>query len=103
MFNALKQESNRLGFERGASVTLGTAEMLRISDNENLQQHDDLRHLNFLVRSFLEQWCRDNITCRWELERDIAFEPDTAAEDILRFSFSRKREAVRFKLTWGGR
>lgn len=103
MFNSLKQEAGRLAFERGASVTLGTAEMLRISSNENLEPHDDLRRLNFLVRNHLAQWCRDNITCRWELERDIAFEPDTASEDVLRFSFSRKRDAVRFKLTWGGK
>lgn len=103
MFQSLRKEADRLAFEKGASVTLGTAEMLRIYENEGLPQHSDLRQLNFNVRDHLERWCHANIRCRWEMMRDIRLAPDQASDDVLIFSFSSKKEAVRFKLTWGGK
>lgn len=102
MFGALKKESDSIAFERGSSVTLGLAEIIRIRESEQLESTDSELRLNFIVRDYLSQWCRDNIKGRWELLRDIRMEPGVNSEDVLIFKFTNRREAVRFKLTWGG-
>lgn len=99
MFHSLKAESDRMAFERGAMVQLGLDEMRRIQENENLEDADDDRRLNFIVRDYLERWCHANVRCRWEMNREVA----DVIGDVLQFSFSSKKEAVRFKLTWGGK
>ena len=103
MFQALKKQSDRIALDKGASVQLGMAEMLRIQEGEGLPAHIDDRNLNYIVRTYLSDWCANNIKGRWELMRDIDIQTDKASEDVLIFTFANKREAVRFKLTWGGK
>lgn len=101
-FSALKAETRRLAFEKGGCVDINTAAMLRIYESEGLEQHADLQQLSYNVRSFLSDWIMENINGHWSLERELLMKAGANSEDILRFHFSKKSEAVRFKLTWGG-
>ena len=98
MFHSLRAEADRMAFARGAMIQLGTPEMLRIHEREDLEATDDDRRVNALVRDFLERWCHAYVRCRWEMKREVDM-----GDDVLQFFFSSKKEAVRFKLTWGGK
>ena len=103
MFGVLRQESDSIALERGAQVDISMPNLLRIQEAEGLDKHTDLASLFFIVRTYLEDWCRANIKGVWRVDKEIIYPPDENTETILRFQFSNKREAVRFKLTWGGR
>jgi hypothetical protein len=103
VFDALKGESLDIALDKGADVYIGLETMLRISEQESLPQHNDLQHLFWLVRNHLEEWCRANIKGRFRAQRDLIYPRNSSTEEVILFRFTMKSEAVRFKLTWGGK
>jgi len=69
-----------------------------IREQENLGDSEDRYRTNYLVRSFLSDWLHRYVKGRWELNRDIY-----EGEEVLVIRIQRKKDAVLFKLTWGGK
>ena len=102
MFGTLLKESDDVAFTKGAEVDIKVSSLLRIQEAEGLEKHRDLAQLFYVVRTFLEDWCRGNIKCKWRAHKEIIYPPEESSEEVLRFAFVSRKEAVRFKLTWGG-
>ena len=98
MFQSLKAASKSIALEGGSQVVIGEAAQWRICETEGLGPPADKHQANYHCRSFLYEWGSRNIKGTWAMDRDIE-----NGEEILRLIFQRKKEAVRFKLTWGGR
>lgn len=89
-------------------VAIDMATMLHIyreHDDQMIQPADDLKATAVYV--FLQEWCRQQIKGGFAPRREVfslnMMTSDKADEPCFTFLFKRSSEAVRFKLTWGGR
>lgn len=97
MFGVLRHEAERLALEGKPTMILMEAAQERIRMSEDLGDADDRYQLNALVRTHLEDWCTKYIKGKWGFTRELI-----DAQEALCFTFAKPKEAVRFKLTWGG-
>lgn len=106
MFKALKDHADDLSYQRGGIVFIPPRQMVSISESQELELHEGF-HQATAVERFLADWCRDNIKGKWKSEylagslNDLVFESFNDPVAGVYFHFSKKSEAVRFKLTWG--
>ena len=99
MFKALKDHTDDLRYQRGETVFISPRRMVSISESQELELHEDLLHLMEINEKFLTHWCQENVKGKWKSEL-VAGLPEDPKTGIY-FHFSKKSEAVRFKLTWG--
>jgi hypothetical protein len=86
--------------DQGYDVLVSTSRLMEIFADEVLDMQQDARltiHHNSYNRviAFLKIWCAEQTRGKWSVL------PYTAARDT-EFRFSRRDDAMLFKLTWGG-
>lgn len=108
MFHALTRANRAMQLESWTPVVIDMATMIHIhkTQGENMvQPADDLK--STAVYIFLDSWCREHIHGGHAPRRELASLNDFGSfkmdEPCLTFLFKHSSEAVRFKLTWGGR
>jgi len=110
MFKALSRANREMQLESWTPVTITMGTMFHLFDQEREDMAtplDDLKSTSVLL--FLETWCKAHIKQGFAVKREPASltsftqvgKDDNSA--CLIFLFKLSSEAVRFKMTWGGR
>lgn len=94
-FSTLSRANRKMQLDSWTPVTLDFATLVRISKDLEEDRLEEFQTGDFqgTMLEFLNAWCRSTIKGGFARSEEVAGT----------FLFQRSSEAVRFKLTWGGR
>jgi hypothetical protein len=108
ILKTLSRANREMQLDSWTPVAIDQATMLHIHKehgDQMIQPADDLKATAVYV--FLQEWCRQQIKGGFAPRREVQSMNMIAGgrgdDPCFTFLFKRSSEAVRFKLTWGGR
>ena len=91
-FKAYVRYNREIAMESWVWVSLSSSEVENIAKLEGYHEMENIDQTIWVI-SMLNEWGKTNIKGDFEIHRN---------GDVVIVKFKKKREAVRFKLTWGG-
>lgn len=93
MFKALRNFTEEQALAQGKALFLDNQALSALADERQILAEDSFERC-IVIRAQMEKWCKENLKCLFRVNY-----PELVSIEI---RFSDPREAMRFKLTWGG-